>query len=119
LTEIIEYALVLLVSSLVVGFSFGAYSMYSGAITQSEAHAGFSSILTVAMESIDHGEATVTLPLVNVTLTCHHGVLVYASHSYSANATLPADCDFGVQDISGTHTLTFATSSGILSIQVA
>jgi hypothetical protein len=119
LTEIIEYALVLLVSSLVVGFSFGAYSMYSGAITQSEARAGFSSIVTAAIESIDHGESSVTLPLANVTLACNHGVLVYTSSSYSANATLPADCDFSVQDVSGTHVLKFVTSSGFLSVQVA
>lgn len=118
MAEILEYALVFLATSLVVAFSFGVYSSYSGALVEEQYRAGFSSLTTVALASIEHGESSVTLSLRNVTLSCHDGYFTFASPSFSASTTLPAACDFAYAVISGTHTFAFSSSGGSIDLEV-
>jgi len=118
LAEILEYALVFLTSVLVVTFSFGVYSSYAGALAEAQYRAGFSSLTTVAMASIEHGDSSITLSLKNVTLSCHDGYFSFAAPSFSASTTLPAACDFAYVEVSGTHTFAFSSSGGSVDLEV-
>jgi hypothetical protein len=118
LAEVLEYALVFLASTLVVSFSVGFYASYSSVVATAEDRAVFSSLVTVAMSSIEHGGSSVTISLSDATVACHGGVLSFTTRSYSAKASLPADCSFLDANITGTHTLTFSTSAGSVGMEV-
>ena len=118
MAEILEYALVFLTTSLVIAFSFGIYSSYSGGLVEAQDRAGFSSLTTVALASIQHGDSSVTLSLGNVTLSCHGGQFSFESQSFSASTYLPAACDFAYAEVSGTHTFAFTSSQGSIELEV-
>jgi hypothetical protein len=118
LAEILEYALVFMASALVVVFSFGMYSTYSSAVAESEYRVGFSSLVSVAMASVEHGGSAITLHLDNVTLECQAGHFNFVSPTYSASASLPAECNFKETRISGTRTFIFSDVGGSIGLEV-
>lgn len=118
MAEVLEYALVFLTSSLIVGFSLGAYSAYYATLEHAQGGADFSSMVTVAMASIQHGTSAITLSLNNATVSCQSSDFVFSSSSYSATHYLPAGCNFRATNLTGTRTLTFRFMDGVISLVV-
>ncbi len=118
MTEILEYALVFATSTIVVAFSLGFYSSYSNTITYSEERATFASVVTVAVTSIEHGGANVTLDFNQATLSCSGDELFFVSPSYSSSFALPAGCDIPSEALTGIHTLVFSTRADQMQVVV-
>ncbi|HUI85819.1 MAG TPA: hypothetical protein VLY21_01520 [Nitrososphaerales archaeon] len=118
MAEILEYALVFLVSTLVASFSIGFYSTYTTAVAGSVQRADFSSLVGAAMAAVERGNSSVTLSLDDASVSCSAGLLSYASVSYQGNSTIPTGCNFTDDHVSGTRTLTFIATGGSLRLAV-
>lgn len=118
MVEVLEYSLVFLVSSAMVGFSFAALSSYSTSAQNLEGQAALSAVSAAAWDAIEHGESDVTVAFVNTTLSCSAGHLSLVSQSYSATANLPVGCEFEFSGLNGSHTLRFHSSSSLLELEV-
>jgi len=119
MVEVLEYSLVFLASSMLVGFSFAAAYSFQGVSRQIEDRAAFSSLTATAWGAIEHGDSSVTLGVVNSSVACTGGVLSFSSPYYSAVADIPAGCDFAFQRLDGQHIFGFASSGGWLELKVS
>jgi hypothetical protein len=118
LVEVLEYALVVLVSSLVASFSIGVYGGYASAIGPSTNAEAFASVVALARSAIAHGNATATVTLDHAKIGCESRNLKFASPAFSQTSWLPVDCAFPPQDMTGARRLTFEFSTGTLTLQV-
>lgn len=119
MVEVLEYALVILTSTLVIGFSFSTYSAYTTSITSAGERATYSSVVDLAYAAIEQGSSAANLTLESSSVTCAGGRLVFTSPAYSASSTLPAACDFDYPRLSGPHQLSFAFNAGVLTLGVS
>lgn len=118
MAELLEYALVVLTSTLVVGFSVVSYSGYASSVDSAARRAALSSYVALAFGAVEHGRSSASLTLEDASLSCDSGSLVFRSGALMGGATLPAGCHFSYPDVTGTHTLTFVYSSGVLGLEV-
>jgi len=118
LVEVLEYALVVLVSSLVAGFSFGVYTGLASRVGPTTDEAAFASVVVLASAAVEHGSSSSTLVFANATIGCGPGAITFSTGTYSSSAPLPVDCSFAPQYISGTKQLTFDYSGGLLTLTV-
>ena len=118
MVELLEYSLVFLASSMLVGFSMAIASSYQGASQAIEARAALSSLSGAAWEAVEHGGSNVTLSLTNSTITCAGGVLTLTSGSFTGREDLPARCGFSFVGLGGWHTFGFTFDSGRLELTV-
>jgi len=118
LTEILEYALVFLVSALVASASVGFYSAYASALAGSRGVVDFSSLDSSALASIKQGVSSVTISVSNATIECYAGTLSLLSPTYNASANIPAGCSFQDDRLTGTHTFIFTSEDGQLGVVV-
>lgn len=118
MAEVLEYAFVLLASSLLLFFSAATYRSFSGTVSSAEFHASFASVVGTAANAVETGSSSLTLVLGRSTLSCHDGQLALASGSLSSTYQLPVTCDFSVSPPSGSVTLSF-TYDGSLSLRVS
>lgn len=118
MAELVEYGLVVLVSSLVMAFSVVGYGSFASSVSAATQQADYSSYVANAFAAIQQGSSTVTLTLENTTLSCSHGTLLFASPAVSTEDVLPIGCHFEFQDLSGSHRLFFSSSGGTLNLRV-
>lgn len=118
MAELLEYALVVLTSTLVVGFSVVSYSGYTSSVDSAARRAALSSYVALAFGAVEHGGSSASLALDDASLSCDSGTLTFRSGSLTGGAMLPADCHFSYPGVTGTHKLTFVYSSGVLSLEV-
>jgi len=119
MVEVLEYSLVLLASSLLIGFSISAASSFWGVSLETEDRAAFSGLAATAWGALEHGNSSVTLEVSNSSVYCVGGALTFSSPRYSAVADLPADCDFAYQQLDGQHLFSFATVGSWLELRVS
>lgn len=119
LVEVLEYTLVILVSVMVIGFSFSTYSAYTASITSAGERATYSSVVGLAYAAIEQGSSAANITLNRSSVTCVGGRLAFASPAYSASSTLPATCDFEYVQLSGPHQLSFVFAGGVLTLGVS
>lgn len=118
MVEVLEYALVVLASSMLVFFSVEAYSGFTSALGPATDEATFASVLSLANAAVEHGSASATLYISNATIGCDSGTLTFASGRYSQNSSLPVDCSFAPQGVSGERHLAFSYSGSLLTLEV-
>ncbi|MDV3277419.1 MAG: hypothetical protein LYZ69_03000 [Nitrososphaerales archaeon] len=118
MVEILEYALVVFASTLVISFSFVNYSAYSASIENATQRADYSSYLTLAYAAIERGSSSGALSLDHASLNCSSGRLEFDSPSFSAGSSLPVGCGFTYTRLIGPHILTFRYSNGYLGLEV-
>lgn len=118
MAELVEYALVILASTLVVGFSVANYASYSSSIESSAQRATFSSYVTLALGAVERGESSASLTMENASLSCDSGTLAFSSPTLSGDARLPVECHFGYAGLTGTRRLTFVYSGGVLDLEM-
>jgi len=119
LAEILEYVLVVLAATFMVGFSFTTYSSYVFSIGRSTDKAAFSVLVTLAESAIEHGRSSARLVFDNARLTCENRTLTLASPLFNATASLPAECDFSTSTSSGERLVTFKYANGVLTMGAA
>ena len=116
MAEIIEYAFVILTSSLMVGFSMVGYSGYLGAMGVAENRVAFTRLEGMASSAIERGTSNGTLQLASASLTCTRGELALSSPAYSASTRLPVECGFSFENLNGAYSFTIGVASGYLSM---
>jgi len=119
MVEVLEYSLVFLASSMLVGFSIAAASSFQGASREIEDRAAFTSLAATAWEAVEHGNSSVTLVLANSSVYCASGELTFSSPDYSAVANLPAGCGFGYRGLDGQQVFNFTSADGWLELTVS
>jgi hypothetical protein len=118
LVEVLEYALVVVASSLLAFFSVGVYSGLASALGPASDEAAFASVVSLASAAVEHGSASATLTFSDAVIGCSAGVLTLSSGKYSQNSTLPTECSIPQIGLSGQRQLTFSFSGTLLTLQV-
>ncbi|MDV3293754.1 MAG: hypothetical protein LYZ70_05740 [Nitrososphaerales archaeon] len=118
MVEVLEYALVVLVSTVALGFSFSVYAGYASVAVKSANEAAAAAILSLARTGVEQGTASASFSLDHAAIECESGNLRYVSASYSQSSHLPVTCSFSTQALSGVVPLRFVYSAGQLVLQV-
>jgi hypothetical protein len=118
MTELVEYSLVVMASTLLITGSvliYGEYAAFESGITH---HAAFDAVSALASRAVEEGRAKGTVSLPASVISCHGGVLVFAVGGFSENESLPLPCSFTVGISEGVHTLEFRDNSSQLQVSV-
>ena len=118
MVEVLEYALVVLASSILMFFSVGVYSGLASALGPATDEATFASVVALANGAIEHGSASARLYFDNASIGCNSGTLTFATAKYSQNSSLTVNCSFPPQEVNGATQLTFECSGDLLAIRV-
>jgi len=118
LVEVIEYALVVLASSMLAFFSVGVYGGLASALGPASEEATFASVVSLADAAVEHGTAGAALSFQNAMIECGSSVLTFSSGSSSLNSTLPVGCSVPSTGLNGVERLTFSFSGNLLTMQV-
>lgn len=119
MVELIEYSLVVLVSTLFVAasvLSFGAFSSFEGGVNL---RAEYTALSALAQEAVGGGSSRAVLSLPQSTVSCQAGVLTVASGSYSQRGGIGTHCSFSVAVQGGTHAVVFSEGPDGLTFSVA
>jgi hypothetical protein len=119
MVEVLEYSLVFLASSMLVGFSIAAASSFGGVSREVEDRAVFSGLTATAWEAVEHGNSSIALTTTNSSLNCQSGRLTFTSQNYSGVTDLPVGCEFGYPKLDGRHLFDFASAGGWLELTVS
>jgi NDP-sugar pyrophosphorylase family protein len=118
LVEVLEYALVVLVSLVLTVFSIGVYTGLASFIGPARDQAEFDSVVALANSAIEHGSSSSEVVFDNATIGCSPGVITFQSAGFRQNSAISADCSFPPEQISGPRQLVFDYSGGLLTLQV-
>ncbi len=119
MAEILEYCLVVLVSSLFLAGSVATYGSYSAFVSEAQFRAASSTVSALAMEAQDNGSSRSAVALPPSTISCSGGVLEFASGSRVAVQDLSVPCSFRVSVAGGTHELAFSRNGSSLELEVS
>lgn len=118
MAEIVEYALVVMVSSMLAAFAFGVYGGIASKVGPAEDEAAFASVVVLANAAIEHGSSSSSIVFNQATIGCGSGAITFSTPRYSGNSSLPVRCSFEPQRVSGTEQVTFDYSDGLLTLEV-
>jgi hypothetical protein len=118
LSQVIEYTLVVLASTLFVGGSTATLMAYQSFETKAQTGAAFSTLWTLAEQAAENGSSQAVLFLPDSTVTCRGSSLDMTSSDVTAIHDLPVSCDFSKQISKGVHHVEFLFQSSTLLLQV-
>ncbi len=118
MTEIIEYSLVIMVSTLFVGGSVVAYASFSSFESGLQLRATFTAVSGLAARALDNGSSEATLVLPDSTIMCVGNSLSVSSGTSTEGQTVAASCDFYFRVNAGSHVLHFTELSSRLVLSV-
>ncbi|HYC26851.1 MAG TPA: hypothetical protein VEB67_02370 [Nitrososphaerales archaeon] len=118
MAQIVEYTLVVLVSTLFAGASLGAYVIYSKFESGVQLQAGSAELGGLAREAAGQGHSSGSLYLPQSTLACSGSTLVLYEGGSSATQAAGAPCSFSLGVSAGVHTFEFHDTAGSLSASV-
>ena len=118
MTELLEYSLVLMASTLFVAGSVLVYGGYVSFESRLSLRAVFSGVSGLAERAIGNGSARQALALPSAVIGCHSGVLSVRVGGSEENETLKVGCGFSVSVPPGVHTLEFSDSASQLYLAV-
>ncbi|HUH82342.1 MAG TPA: hypothetical protein VLX33_00515 [Nitrososphaerales archaeon] len=119
MVELVEYALVVMVSTLFVGGSVLVYGEFTTFESGISLRAAFDGVSALASKAIVNGSATATLPVPSSTITCQGQTLSMTVGGSSLDEVLPLGCSFAVSVPAGVHTLKFCNDSSRLDLSVS
>jgi hypothetical protein len=118
LTELVEYCLVVMVSTSFVAGSVVAYNAFSSFESGLQLRATFAEVSALAAQAVDEGSSRATLSLPASTIECGHDSLQVSTGPAAISESLPVDCDFSLNVGAGLHTILFTTRSAQLDLSV-
>ena len=119
MTETLEYALVVMASTLFVAGSVATYGSFSSFESELEFRAEVHAVSSLVHAAIVNGSSRAALSLPSSTLACTSGTLTLSSGSTEDAIEVGLPCDFQVNLTQGTHALAFAVDSKRLTLKVA
>ena len=118
MTEILEYSLVIMVSTLFVVGSVVTYSSFASFMSGLQLRLASASISRLAADAVENGSASGALDVPPSTISCQGGELNLASGGLTEGQGFPVNCDFSLKLQGGTHTFGFLFESQQLSLMV-
>ena len=118
MVELVEYAVVFMVSMLLVAGSVVVYNSFTSYEDELQLRGTFSVVAGIAQGALLNGSAKSTVPLPDSTIGCEAGTFYVSVGSDTISQTIPAACDFRTSVSAGTHLLSFSTTSGKLELEV-
>jgi hypothetical protein len=119
MVEILEYALVVMVSMLFVAGSVLVYGGFASFESGLSLHASFDGVSGLVSEAIANGSATATMTFPSSAITCQRGMLSMNIGGSSLTESVPLGCAFEVSVTGGVHTLEFRDDSSQLELSVS
>lgn len=119
MAELLEYALVFLVSMLFVAGSVATYDAFSAFASGAEFKLASTSVLRLANEAIADGNATGAVTVPASTLSCEQGTLSFSSGNQTEDAGVAASCDFELSLQAGVRSFGFRFSGQQLTVSVS
>ena len=118
MAEILEYALVVMVSTLFVAGSVLVYTDDSSLESGLSLRATFYAVSGLVSKAITNGTAGATMAWPPSTVSCRDGLLAVEVGSSSMNESIPLGCGFTVPVPGGTHRVVFRTAASRLGAWV-
>ncbi len=118
MVEVVEYALVVLASSLFAGASLaalGLFGSFQGSLSQRSSAAA---VAGLAWEAIQNGTASGTVPMRDGAISCYQGNLTVYSEGEAFSKAVPASCHFSLPVSAGSRKVSFSFGDGVLTAEV-
>jgi len=119
MTEVIEYALVVMVSALFITGSVAVYNSFSTFESNLQLKGTLASITDAAYKATAAGNASARVSVPESTIGCEDGSLTLSSGPEGFASQVPAECNFSISLPPGEHALLFSVSSGNLTLEAS
>ncbi len=119
MVELVEYALAVMASTLLISGSVAVYSSFTAYEEGLQLRGTFNAVAGVAGAAIENGSATSRLLLPDSTIGCQGGNLYVTLGSETISQNVAAACSFQTGVASGTHRVSFSEASGQLRMAVS
>jgi len=118
MTEIVEYTLAVMASTLFVAGSVLVYGNYASFESGLSLRATFDAVSGLALRALQNGTAAATMSIPSSTIGCQGGVLEVRVGPNSQEERFPLGCQFDVSVPGGVHTLRFRVDDSQLYLAV-
>ena len=118
MAELLEYSLVVLVSTLFVSGSVATYNSFASFESHVQFGAEVSAVSNMVSVAIRNGTSRAELSLPGSTILCDSGNLTVASGSMTAALAVPLACHFSATLGPGLHVVTFTRLGTALALAV-
>ncbi len=118
MSELLEYSIAVMVSTLFVAASVMVYGSFTSFESGLQLRTAFQSVSGLASQAIADGSARGTVVVPSSTMTCIGGTLGFRSGESALTQELPVGCDFSVNLPAGTRTFVFSVAEGLLHVAV-
>jgi len=119
MAESVEYALVVMVSTLFVAGSVVTYTSFSTFEAGAQFSAEFHAVYALASAAVVNGSSRESLSLPASTIRCDSESLAIKAGSFNQSAQVEVPCSFAVTVPQGLHTLSFSLGSSGLDLVVS
>jgi len=119
MAELVEYALAIMASTLLMTGSVFVYNSFTSYETELQLRGTFAAVVNVADAALVNGSAVSTLTLPEATVGCQGSTLHLGVGSGEISQGIPAKCDFQARISAGTHLVSFRATSGRLDLSVS
>ena len=118
MAETVEYALVVLASTLFVAGSVATYASFSSFESGLQFKAEVQAVSSLVSVALVNGSSEATLSMAPSTLSCTSGILSLSSGSSNESLGVGLPCAFRVNLAPGPHALAFAVDSDRFTLSV-
>jgi hypothetical protein len=118
MTEVVEYSLVVMVSTLFVAGSVMTYDHFSSFESGLQFRADFAAVSGLVSKAVEQGSASATISLPDSTFRCQGGSLTMTSGSSTDSLSVHDGCDFLLEVKGGAHVVDFIVRSSQLVLKV-
>jgi len=118
MAEILEYALVVMVSVLFIAGSAYVYDSFSSLESQLQLRAEAAAFSSLAAQAARNGSSLATVSLPTSTISCTAETLRLSTDSSTEILASPLPCDFEVTIAGGSHLVQFFSDQSELTIRV-
>ena len=118
MTEVVEYSLVVMVSTLFVAGSVMTYDSFSSFESGLQFRADFAAVSDLVSQAVHRGSSSATISLPTSTFRCQDGSLTMTSGSSVDSLLVPEGCDFVLEVKGGSHVVDFIVQSSQLLLKV-
>ncbi len=118
MAEVLEYAVVVLVSSALAAYSIGVYGGFSSNLGPAKDGAEFASIVALANAAVEHGNASSMIDFSHATVACSARTISFHEGTYSQSSSIPVDCSIEPTEVTGSRVLSFVYTGGSLFMKV-
>lgn len=118
MVELLEYALAVMVSTLLVAGSVAVYESFTSYEEDLQLEGTLATVSGIAEAALSNGSARAAVSLPASTIGCEGNTLYVGIGAASMSQGIGVRCDFQVDVTAGVHVLSFTAKSGQLGVMV-